>query len=418
MRAWFGVLIACLLAACSSPPELATPEGVELTPLRTISRLEQRLRLWRAGINDTPVRYDIDCYRMYYRVRLADGRDELASSLLALPRGARPQTLVSWQHGTTATRTNVPSTLKVSGRAAMLAFAGAGYALIAPDYLGLGVSETRHPYLIADPQARAVVSMIEAARRIESVPNGPVFLTGHSEGGHASLAAMRMLEASGEEVLAAAPVAGAYDLRGLTRVALASDLPIHSFYLAYTSWAYADHYNQPLDSILTRDAARRVLIEFDARDATTNGIGQSLTPHARDMLAPTFTEAAQDNTPNWFLDALAENSVTAWAPRAPIRFYYGSADTEVPPEESRNAATALQQESIDLGPLEHDPALAAATPRVIAWLDELTSGAPPRASSPHTPPACLPPAACAIPAHAPPSPKNSERAAPAIARPA
>jgi pimeloyl-ACP methyl ester carboxylesterase len=372
MRARLLAFIASLvLAACSSPPELAAPEGVELTPIRTISRLEQRLRLWRAGIGDTPVRYDIDCYRMLYRVRLADGREELASGLLALPRAGHPRTLVSWQHGTTATRENVPSTLQVSGRAAMLAFAGAGYALIAPDYLGLGVSEIRHPYLLADPQARTVISMIDAANKIIGVPTSPVFLTGHSEGGHASLAAMRRVEASGKRVLGAAPVAGPYDLRDLTQLVLTSDLPIHSFYLAYTSWAYADRYNQSLDSILTRDAARRVLIEFDARDATTNGVGQSLPPHARDMLAPAFAEAAQSNGANWLLDALAENSVTDWTPRAPIRFYYGDADTEVPPEESRNAAAALHQEAIDLGPLEHDPALAAATPHIIAWLDEL-----------------------------------------------
>ena len=92
-------------------------------------------------------------------------------------------------------------------------------------------------------------------------------------------------------------------------------------------------------------------------------------------LAPAFIEAAQNNRWHWFLDALADNSVTAWTPRAPIRFYYGSADTEVPPEESRNAATALNQEAIDLGPLEHDPALAAATPRIIAWLDDLSAPA-------------------------------------------
>src|SRR5512134_2678071 len=114
MRARLLAFIASLvLAACSSPPELAAPEGVELTPIRTISRFEQSLRLWRAGIGDTPVRYDIDCYRMLYRVRLADGREELASGLLALPRGGHPRTLVSWQHGTTATRENVPSTLQV-----------------------------------------------------------------------------------------------------------------------------------------------------------------------------------------------------------------------------------------------------------------------------------------------------------------
>jgi hypothetical protein len=374
-----ALIASVFLAACGAPPPLAAPEGVELTPIRTMSRLEQRVRLMRAGIHHAPVRYDIDCYRMIYRVRLADGREEIASGLLALPRGAAARTLVSYQHGTTATRENVPSTLQVAARQAMLAFAGAGHALIAPDYLGLGVSRMRHPYLLADPQARTVVAMIEAARGVAGVPGGPVFLTGHSEGGHASVAAMRMLEASGEGVLGAAPVAGAYDLRGVSfDLAMRSDLPIHAFYLAYTGWAYADHYGQPLESILIPDDARAVQALFDGAN-TTNEIGRALPTHARDMVAPAFSETVRAGGAHWFLEALAENGVADWTPRGPLRFYFGSADAEVPPEESRNAAARLQAqggraEAVDLGPLEHDPSLAAAVPRVLVWIGQLETG--------------------------------------------
>lgn len=377
MRALVGVLLACLLAACAQPLPLTAPAGVELAPIRTISRLEQHVRLWRAGFRDTPVRYDIDTYRMTYRVQLADGRDEIASGLLALPRGAHPRTLVSYQHGTTATRGNVPSTLKVAGREAMLAFAGAGHALVAPDYLGLGASELRHPYLIADPQARSVVSMIEAARQIKGVPLGPVFLTGHSEGGHASLAAMRLLEANGEHVLGAAPIAAAYDLDGVSfHMATQSELPIHAFYLGYTSWAYADHYRRPLDTVLTPDTARQVQALFDDPASTTNSVGRALTDTPGQMLNPDVLRAAEAHEPHWFLDALAQNSLNDFTLRGPVRFYYGRADTEVAPQES--IATAEQMharganvEAVDLGPIGHEQSLAAAVPRILEWIENL-----------------------------------------------
>ncbi|MGQ0531529.1 MAG: alpha/beta hydrolase family protein [Caulobacteraceae bacterium] len=370
---YLGALIAfLLLAACAQgPPPLIAPAAVELTPIRTISRVEQRVRLSRAGHEGIPVRYDIDCYRMIYRVRLANGDEEIASGLLALPHGAQARTLISYQHGTTATRDHVPSTLKVAGGEALMALAGAGYALIAPDYLGLGVSEIRHPYMIADEQARAVVSMIEAARKIPGVPNGPVFLTGHSEGGHASIAAMRMLEASGEEVLGAAPVAGAYDLRSVSLgVAMRGSSPTDSFYLAYVSWAYASHYDHPLDSILAPEYARSVEAMFADADH------RALPDNPGEMFNATFLQAFAANRPHWFLDALSENGVLGWTPRAPVRFYYGNADTEVSPEESRNAAERMRArggdaDAIDVGPLEHDPSLAVAIPRILAWIRSL-----------------------------------------------
>src|SRR5688572_105651 len=108
------------------------------------------------------------------------------SGLLALPRGVAPRRLVSFQHGTATTRTAVPSQPDGTGIAAAVVFAGNGYALIAPDYPGMGESPGRHPYYIADSIGPAVADMIAASQRVKGVPSAPVFLSGFSEGGRAS----------------------------------------------------------------------------------------------------------------------------------------------------------------------------------------------------------------------------------------
>jgi hypothetical protein len=43
-----------------------------------------------------------------------------------------------------------------------LIFAARGYVVVAADYVGLGVSETFHPYLHAESEATAVVDALRA----------------------------------------------------------------------------------------------------------------------------------------------------------------------------------------------------------------------------------------------------------------
>jgi dienelactone hydrolase len=110
---------------------------------------------------------------------------------------------VSWQHGTTTQRSEVPSKpTPDEGVVASLVFAGHGYLLAAPDYLGLGTSEGRHPYYHAESTAASVVDLLRAARRLAEARDlawpEPLFLTGFSQGGHASIAALRELEAAAE----------------------------------------------------------------------------------------------------------------------------------------------------------------------------------------------------------------------------
>lgn len=370
------ILIAtfAVLAACMHPRVIQAPEEVRLTPLTTISTLKARVLLTFAGVDGIPVENSVDCYRMQYSI--GSGSEAMQfSGLLALPRNVVPRRLVSFQHGTSTTRTAVPSQLDGTGLAAAIAFAGNGYALIAPDYPGLGDSPGRHPYYVADAIGPAVVGMIEASQRVPGVPNGPVFLSGFSEGGWASLAALRVLEGKGKPVLGSAQVAGAYDLRRVSLpAALKGGAASHSLYLAYAAWGQADYYRHPLDSVLTPEYA--AVVERVFAGAKPKEIVSSLPPDPRKMFNQNFLDAFDRNEAHWYLDSFAANSLVDVTPRAPIRLYYGSKDMDVVPEEALAAARAMRGRNadvtaIDVGPVTHDPSMLAAAPLILAWLREL-----------------------------------------------
>jgi len=372
-------LLGLPLAACA-PPLLGAPPETVLTHLRTISPLEAWGMMQLVGIKGLRVTQTIDCWRVLYPTTDAAGAPIRASGLLALPRGP-VRTLVSFQHGTTTTRANIPSKPDGTGLGAAVAFAGRGDALIAPDYIGLGASPGVHPYLVADMAARAVVDMIDAVRHVERVPQGAVFLSGFSQGGHASMAALHALEARGETVLGAAPVAGPFDLRGSAfPAALAGGAPSHALYLAYMSWGYAARYGERLDTALTPHYAARAQRLF-GEPHTPQEIMAALPAAPREMFTREFLEAFDNNDTHWLLTRIAENGVLTRAPRAPVRMYYGAADIDVLPVEAENGAKRLRDlgasdvAAINVGPHAHDPSMLAAAPQIAAWLDQIAGGA-------------------------------------------
>jgi pimeloyl-ACP methyl ester carboxylesterase len=376
--AWPVLLVLALLSACMHPRTIQAPDEVRLTPLKTISTLQARVLLTFAGVDGIPVENSVDCYRMQYSIS-SGGETIRLSGLLALPRNAAPRRLVSFQHGTSTTRTAIPSQLDGTGLAAAIAFAGNGYALIAPDYPGLGDSPGRHPYYVADAIGPAVAGMIEVSQRVPGVPNGPVFLSGFSEGGWASLAALRLLESKGKPVLGSAQVAGAYDLRRVSLpAALKGGAPSHSLYLAYAAWGQSNYYQQPLDSVLTPEYA--AVVERVFAGAKPKEIVSSLPQDPRRMFNRGFLDAFDRNEAHWYLDSFAANSLVDVTPRAPVRLYYGSKDLDVVPEEALAAARSMRARSvdvaaIDVGPVGHDPSMLAAAPLILAWLRELDTAA-------------------------------------------
>ncbi|HRD28503.1 MAG TPA: lipase family protein [Caulobacter sp.] len=369
------VVAGLLLVGCLRPPQAPAPPGITLTPLRSISALEARVLLRLAGVKGLPVRYAVDCYRMEYVVTGPDGRPARLSGLLALPRGVAASRLVSFQHGTATTRSAVPSQPDGTGLAAAILFAGNGYALVAPDYPGMGVSPGKHPYYVAESIGPSVVAMIDAARRLDGVPDAPVFLSGFSEGGWASVVALKILEARGERVLGAAPVAGPYDVRRISiPAAMKGGSPSHSLYLAYAAWGQAGYYGNRLDSLLTPEYAATVERLFAG--AKPKAILAGLPADPRLMFSPAFLALYDRGEPHWYLDTFAAAGVADLTPVTPVRLYYGSQDRDVIPEEARAAERGMRSRgadvtAVDVGPVGHDASMLAAAPLIFAWLRQL-----------------------------------------------
>jgi pimeloyl-ACP methyl ester carboxylesterase len=379
VRRFLAAIAILSVAACSQPPHLEThgPGRIGIRPLESYSALQANAMMWLAGLKGIRARDTIDCYRIVYLSSDANGKKTELSGLLALPHGVAPRGLVSFQHGTTSNRDSVPSNLDTNGLAAAIFFAGNGYALIAPDYVGLGVSEGPHPYIVASDSARAVVDMIHAARHIKGVPGGPPFLMGFSEGGYVSLAAQRALEAGGERVLGDAAVAGAFNLRAISiPFELKGPSANASTYLALWVRGYATRYGHPLGSAFAPRYAALVPQLFDTPREPDEVI-KALPRDPRALFTPEALAALDGKGRHWLVDALAENEMGDWAARAPIRLYYGTNDVDVSPRESTVTAAQLTARgssaiAINVGAVDHNESVQRAAPLVLNWLQTLS----------------------------------------------
>ena len=295
------------LAGCAAPAEMVGTKGTRLTPLKSFSSLASAGLLKLAGVKGISAHYTVDCYRVVYGSHDGLGNPISLSGLLALPRGTTARGLVSWQHGTTTTRDQVPSNLSTEGVAAAIVFAGNGFATLAPDYVGLGQSRLTHTYLVADDAARAVIDLIDSVAQTPGVPSTAPFLIGFSQGGHASLAAQRELEAKGRAVLASAPVAGPHNLRTISLpAALRGGAASHPLYLSYMTRGYAARYNRSLESVLTVEAAALVRTLYD-QPHKPDAIVAALPRTPRSLFNAEFLDAFDSGGKHWLLEALAAN---------------------------------------------------------------------------------------------------------------
>ena len=383
-------LAAAILAGCTPPPlqtEASQSGRIEIVPLKTYRTFQSRVLMWMAGIRGIDAANAIDCYRIIYPSTDEKGRPIRLSGLLALPHGSAPRGLVSFQHGTTSDRDEVPSNLSTDGLAAAILFAGNGYAAIAPDYTGLGVSKGAQSYLVASDTARSVVDMIHAVRHIQGVPGDPPFLVGFSEGGYASLAAQRAMEAHGERVLAVAAIAGAYNLRAVSvPFSLKGESPQASVYLALWVRGYAKRYGHPLDSAFTPRYAALIPRLFDTPRDAEDAV-RALPRDPRALFRPEVLDAIAGKGHHWLVDALKQNEMGDWAAKAPIRLYYGSYDVDVTPIEAATtarqmAARGSRIEAVDVGRGDHNTSVFMAVPLIVKWLESLHAQPPRQIRSP------------------------------------
>ncbi|WP_020569213.1 T9SS type A sorting domain-containing protein [Neolewinella persica] len=338
------------------------------------------------------VTYNVKNYKITYTTVDALGQPDTATGLLCVPdNNDFVWPLVIYNHGTIASRDLAPSVEGVLERILIQGFSASGFIALAPDYLGLGGSDGPHPYLHADSEASAGKDMIIAVKKwldAENIrENDQLFITGYSQGGHASAALHQRLEmdTDGElQVTAAAHLSAPFDisppsplLLGLTNVP-----PVSLSFFTHTLISYNSVYglygNGSADSLFVEPYLTEVN-RFLTEEIDLYEMGNELDALLREnshvagqMFVEQFVEDVLDADPALF-NAYNANDVFDWAPQSPTLIYYCNADETVNPANSiladatmrANGATGIVLE--DGGALNHGDCAVPAAVRALMF---------------------------------------------------
>ena len=282
--------------------------------------------------NVTP-RYNVATWRVEYSTLDAEGKAVRASGLVAVPQmpAGKVSPVLSYQHGTIFRDAQAPSNNAVPGEISVV-LASLGYIVLAPDYVGFGVSRgTPHPYLLAAPTAAAVNDFIAATqywRTTNKIPdNGELFLTGYSEGGYATMAAYRALQAEN------APA-----LKGL-RMSVAGAGP-YDVQTTLDSLINLVRKEQPILGALIDPGFLRYL-GGSVRREVGRALLRALLPDDADVVYDTrFIDLFLSDDKS----TIAQNhSVYDWRPQLPLAMFHGRDDRTVPYASSVRTLEAMKR---------------------------------------------------------------------------
>lgn len=390
-----AVLCAGMLApavATAAPPPVAAAHQIEgrLLSATVIARLSrQDVVDYLAGytLDTSSVRHAVDLYLLTYRTAGVDGRATTASALAVLPRSREHRLrTVAWLHGTRVFRGDTGSLSDNADRAVSVMFAAAGYATVAPDYLGLGTGPGHHPYVLSEPTVTATLDAVRAtgslAARSGTRLDRRVFVSGFSQGGQASMIVGRALQRSGEFGLGAvAGIAGPYDLRGEELPAALDgrlDGVSATLYLAYaiTAWnRVTPLYGSPSEAFRAPyDRVVESLFDSDHQEAE---VVAALPRTPGELFTDEFLARLASPTGALAEVLAANDDACAWRPRVPVRLFAGTADRDVTFSNSVScqeqlAARGVRDSAVvDLGNVDHFTSPVVALPKVVAWFDSL-----------------------------------------------
>lgn len=359
-----SVLLVASLVSIPSRPAAAAVTG----DLLRSSPLELPDELVSAGATG---------YRIRYLSTSAKGGPTEVTGVVLLPPGTAPPggwPVVSWAHGTTGISDRcTPSRdteLGGYGYAGYLAgLVRRGFVVAATDYEGLGTPGA-HPYLIAESQGRSVVDAVRAAGDLDRRVSGVWLAVGHSQGGHAAMAAGEIASHYGRGL----------DFRGTVALAPITDnrpyvdrlarlKPIdHGYFMAIlaglATWQPKLRYADYLGSRALKEFPR---VHTTCIEELTNRLVKLNLPGAE--FAPNSTGAAE-RLRKW----LGANAVPRMRSRAPLFVAQGLADYLVPAEQTKLAvrkAKALGTDAKMVGypNVGHYEITEASAPDVLRWIE-------------------------------------------------
>ena len=334
--------IAYLLLTILLTTPLIAQELISYTKVSSLTKKDLK-EAWKENGMPTiilNINNEIDLYEIIYTTKWHDGTSIKASGLYFAPTNQKdeiPQLI--YHHGT---KIKVERTNEIYRETAICAgFAADGYAVIMPDYIGLGKGEKTHLYQHSDSESDAAIDMYFAVQKLNNLislkTNKQLYLTGYSQGGHACLATHKKLQEDFPEIAitASSPMSGAFHMSGAQADVMFSPYkdPAYLPYLLMTynevykitGSSYSDLFVAPYDSLIPI-LYQGHLDLFEINDY--------LPEIPVEMVQPYLVEQYLNNPNYKFKLALEENNLIDWKTDTPTQFCYCTEDKRVLKENS------------------------------------------------------------------------------------
>jgi len=286
--------------------------------------------------------YDIHMYSIVYETIDQFGNITTASGLVSYPDNVNfAYPIVTFQHGTQIRRDSAPSMNGLNEL--ILWLTTSGYIFVEADYLGLGVSDVSHPYHLKDVTASSVIDMLRASKhfcnQLSSIQyNEQLFLVGYSEGGYATMAAVKEIEENLShefDITVSFPMAGAYDLSGvMVDLMLSEETYPDPFYLPFFVLSYIEMYSLGEISDFFKPEYAEIFPDLFSGEYSGSYINSFLPDIPIHMMLESVVEEFSSNENYPFTIHLQENDLYDWTPQNKMYLFHAIADESVPPENS------------------------------------------------------------------------------------
>lgn len=364
--------------SASEPTQSSTTVAGPVDPAASVAEPDGPGTLVDAEVLDEPG-IDGTVWSVTYRSESVTGEPIEVTGLVARPAGPPPpdgHPVLSWAHGTTGVADAcAPSTFGVGLIPDLQGYLDAGYVVAATDYEGLGTPGV-HPYLVSASEGRGVLDAARAARALVPETADSLVVAGHSQGGHAALAAAEIAD----------DWAPALDLVGTVAIAPAADLevmvpgmfaiPFARAFAVLVAAGWADTYPDLDERDVLGPEGLRVA-EAARSDACIAGLfGEVIGADDADLVV-----AGPETLEPW-ARRIAENTIKPDRVEGPVLLVQGSSDplvatglTETLAERLCEADSPVRLRVYDGA--DHTSVVADSTADVRAWLDARIAGAPP-----------------------------------------
>jgi hypothetical protein len=333
-----------------------------------------------AQFNNPLVQFGARFYRIIYTTKNTANQPDTVSGLIVVPQDStRIFPRLVYQHGTSISRTDVPSFNILTGGEGNigLLFAGMGFLTLMPDYLGLGVAKGFHPYVHAASESWVAADMLRALPDFIAYygsglyVNDQLFATGYSQGGHASMAFQRDVEGLWKnefKMTAASHMSGPYSIGEVMRdLVLSDEVYLYPAYIPNTLISYQGVYGNLYNFLqeVFREPYASAVAQFQNGNIDLFQLNLQLINllvanegacRPVRMLQPALVQEVKADDWHPVNVALRDNNVYPWAPQVPTRIYYCTADDQVPFKNSIVARdTMLSRGAKDLQVVDVNP---------------------------------------------------------------